>query len=103
MAGDQHKSEEVSVELRLYVADDTPSSAQARQQFAALRDRLGGEEWRVEVVDVFERPDLAEADRILATPVLVRIASSPRLSVIGDLGDWRAVARILDLVGGAGE
>jgi hypothetical protein len=43
---------------------------------------------------------LAETDRILATPVLLRLAPSPRLSVIGDLGNWRAVARILDLGGG---
>ena len=85
------------VSLRLYVASETAPSAQARRQLAALRERLGGEQWEVEVVDVFEQPALAEADRILATPVLVRLRPEPRLSVIGDFGDSHAVAVALNL------
>jgi circadian clock protein KaiB len=81
----------------LYVARVTAPSAQARRQLAVLRERLGGEQWEVEVVDVFERPALAEADRILATPVLIRLSPEPRLSVIGDFGDVHAVATALDL------
>jgi circadian clock protein KaiB len=88
------------VELRLYVAGDTGPSAQARRQLEALREQLGVNGWDVEIVDVFDRPDLAENDRILATPVLIRLSPEPRLSVIGDLGDWRAVAAILGLQGG---
>jgi circadian clock protein KaiB len=87
--------------LRLYVASDTRPSAQARRQLVALRERFGGERWEVEVVDVFEQPALAEADRILATPVLIRLFPPPRLSVIGDFGDAQAVARALDLEGGS--
>jgi circadian clock protein KaiB len=87
----------VPVSLRLYVARDSAPSAQARRQLAALRDRFGGEDWAVEIVDVFEQPELAEADRILATPVLVRILPGRRLSVIGDFGDTDAVAMVLDL------
>jgi circadian clock protein KaiB len=97
VSGGGHESERAAVALCLYVADDTPPSVQARRQVETLRVRLGGEDWEIKVVDVFERPDLAEADRVLATPVLVRLHSSPRLSVIGDLGDWRTVATILDL------
>jgi circadian clock protein KaiB len=85
------------VSLRLYVASETAPSAQARRQLAALRERLGGEQWEVEVVDVFEQPGLAEADRILATPVLVRLRPEPRLSVIGDFSDSHAVAVALNL------
>ncbi len=85
------------VSLRLYVASDSAPSAQARRQIAALRERLGGGEWEVEVVDVFERPDLAEADLVLATPVLIRLRPEPRLSVIGDFTDSDAVATALDL------
>jgi circadian clock protein KaiB len=88
------------VGLRLYVAGDTAPSAQARRQLETLREQFGVKGWDVEVVDVFDRPDLAEDDRILATPVLIRLSPEPRMSVIGDLGDWRAVAAILGLQGG---
>jgi circadian clock protein KaiB len=81
----------------MYVASDTAPSTRARRQLTALRERLGGEHWEIEVVDVFEQPGLAEADRILATPVLIRLLPEPRLSVIGDLSDSHAVATALDL------
>jgi circadian clock protein KaiB len=83
--------------MRLYVASDSAPSAQARRQLAVLRERFGGEDWEVEVVDVFEQPDLAEADRVLATPVLIRLFPTRRLSVIGDFADLHAVASALDL------
>jgi circadian clock protein KaiB len=89
--------EPAHVELRLYVAGDTGPSAQARGQLENLRERLGGKSWQVEVVDVFDRPELAEDDRVLATPILIRLAPAPRVSVIGDLSDWESVATILDL------
>jgi len=89
------------ISLRLYVASDSAPSALARRQLAVLRERLGGERWEVEVVDVFDRPELAEADRILATPVLIRVFPLPRMSVIGDFGDVDAVVSALDLVEGS--
>lgn len=85
------------VSLRLYVASDTAPSSQALRQLAALRAHIGGERWHVEVVDVLERPDLAEVDRVLATPVLIRMRPEPRMSVIGDFSDFDAVAAALDL------
>jgi circadian clock protein KaiB len=85
------------VVLRMYVARDSVPSTQARRQLAVLRERLGGEDWEVEIVDVFEQPALAEVDRVLATPVLIRLFPMRRLSVIGDFGDVDAVAEALDL------
>jgi circadian clock protein KaiB len=83
--------------MRLYVASDSAPSMQARRQLVGSRERFGGEDWEVEVVDVFEQPALAEADRVLATPVLIRLFPTRRLSVIGDFADLQAVANALDL------
>jgi circadian clock protein KaiB len=83
--------------MRMYVASDSAPSVQARRQLGVLRERFGGEDWEVEVVDVFEQSALAEADRILATPVLIRLFPSRRLSVIGDFADLHAVASALEL------
>ncbi len=83
--------------MRMYVAADSAPSAQALKQLSVLRERFGGEDWEVEVVDVFEHPALAEADRVLATPILIRLFPTRRLSVIGDFADLHAVADALDL------
>lgn len=91
------EEEDGRVSMRMYVASDSAPSMQARRQLAVLRERFGGEDWEVEVVDVFEQPALAEADRVLATPVLIRLFPTRRVSVIGDFADLQAVANALDL------
>lgn len=91
-----------SVRLCLFVAGTTGPSARARKELEALRVELEGDDWSVEVVDVLERPYLAEEARIVATPVLVRVAPLPRRSIIGDLSDWQAVAEVLELRPGRG-
>jgi len=85
------------VELCLFLAGDTGPSARARRQLERFRAELGDADWRVEVIDVVERPDLAEQAGIVATPVLTRLAPLPRRSVIGDFGDFEAVADVLGL------
>jgi circadian clock protein KaiB len=91
-----------SVELCLFVAGETGSSLRARRELERLRVELEGGGWRVEVVDVVARPDLAERAGILATPVLIRLAPLPRRSMIGDLSDWDVVAEVLELGPGRG-
>jgi circadian clock protein KaiB len=85
------------VELRLFVAGDTGPSARARSEVARLGAEFEGGGWNLDVIDVMQRPDLAERARILATPVLLRLAPLPRRSMIGDLSDWRVVAEVLEL------
>lgn len=85
------------VELRLFVAGDRGPSARARRELEGVRVEFEGIDWRVEVIDVLERPDLAEAMGIVATPVLIRVVPAPRRSIIGDLSDWQRVAEVLEL------
>jgi circadian clock protein KaiB len=90
------------VELRLFVAGDRGPSARARRELEGLRVEFEGIDWRVEVIDVLERPDLAEAMGIVATPVLIRVVPAPRRGIIGDLSDWQTVAEVLELGRGRG-
>ena len=43
--------------------------------------------YELEVIDVEERPDLAEEERIVVVPTVVRDAPFPQRRVIGDLSD----------------
>jgi circadian clock protein KaiB len=91
-----------SVELCLFVAGETGPSARARRELERLRSELKAGGLSVEVVDVVQRPDLAERAGILATPVLIRLAPLPRRSMIGGLSDWDVVADVLELRPGRG-
>jgi circadian clock protein KaiB len=84
-------------ELRLYVTGSTLLSTRAIENIEALiREELGGA-YACEIVDVLERPDLAEADGIFATPTLVRRVPAPVRKLIGDLSDRDLVLSSLRL------
>ena len=68
--------------------------------FANLRkiceEHLAGK-YKIEVIDLIEKPQLAKGDQILAIPTLVRKLPSPIRKIIGDLSDTERVLVGLDL------
>jgi circadian clock protein KaiB len=83
--------------FRLYVAGESERSTAAESNLRALAgSRLPGG-YELEVVDVMARPGLAEEQRVLATPTVVRLLPLPELRVIGDLSDPPRVAYALGL------
>lgn len=73
--------------FRLFVAGDTPNSAQALKNLSALcRTRLA-DQHEIEVVDVFRHPQQALANGIFMTPTLLRLAPGPALRMVGTLKD----------------
>ncbi len=83
--------------LKLYVAGNTPNSMRALQ---TLRDILENEFcgiYALKVIDVLKSPQLAEEDKILATPTLAKILPPPVRRIIGDLSDREKVLIGLDL------
>ena len=73
--------------LKLYV---TGKTARAENAIANLRricdEQLPGV-YELEIIDVLEHPELAESDKILATPTLIKQLPPPLRRVIGDLSD----------------
>ena len=73
--------------LKLYV---TGSSARAETAIGNLtricEQELGGL-YQLEIIDVLEHPQLAENDKVLATPTLIKQLPPPLRRVIGDLSD----------------
>jgi circadian clock protein KaiB len=90
----------MSIRLKLYVVSGTQSSDRAVAALERLRGDLNGDV-TVDVVDVRDRPEVAEAERIIATPMLVRVAPEPVRRVVGDLSDVDKVLWGLGLGGGA--
>ena len=81
--------------LRLYVSGRAASSARAVRNLERIAALLEGVE--IEVIDVRERPELTEEDKVLATPTLIRRWPPPIRKVIGDLSDAALVVTSLEL------
>lgn len=84
-------------ELRLYVAAQTPKSLTA---FANLKkyceEHLKGK-YRIQVIDLLKKPQLAKDHQILAIPTLVRQVPTPIRKIIGDLSNKEKVLVGLDI------
>jgi circadian clock protein KaiB len=57
-----------------------------------------GAQYDLEIIDVLEHPQIAEDQRILATPTLVKQLPLPLRRVIGDLSDRDKVLLGLELL-----
>jgi circadian clock protein KaiB len=83
--------------LRLYVAGDSPKSKTALQNLQRLCDKYLEGKYRIEVVDLKLRPELAKVDQILALPTLIRKIPEPMKRIIGDLSNAERALVGLDL------
>ena len=79
------------VELRLYLAGQTPRSLAALANLKKVcKDHLAGK-YRLEVIDLLENPQLARGNQIVAIPTLVRRLPQPIRKIIGDLSNTERV------------
>ena len=83
--------------FKIYITGETARSRQAVANLRALCEARVAGAYELDVVDVLERPDLADDDRIIATPTVIRLAPLPRRRVIGDLSEPGAAATALEL------
>jgi circadian clock protein KaiB len=91
------KSSKKVVELRLYVAGQTPKSLAA---IVNLKNICAGnfeEDYHIQVIDLMKNPALARDHQILAIPTLVRSLPVPICKIIGDLSDTERVIVGLDI------
>lgn len=85
-------------ELKLYVAGKTPKSETALRNLKKYcGEHLEGR-YKIEVVDLLKKPQLAEGDQIFALPTLVRKVPVPIRKIIGDLSNEEKVLVGLNIV-----
>jgi circadian clock protein KaiB len=84
--------------LKLYVAGNTPNSIRALKTLNNILEKEFQGVYALQVIDVLKNPQLAEEDKILATPTLAKILPPPVRKIIGDLSDREKVLIGLDLL-----
>src|SRR5436190_3380363 len=86
-----------SWELRLYIAGLTPNSVAAIANLKKIcEDQLSGK-YRIEVIDLLEKPQLAKGDQIVAIPTLVRRLPPPVKKIVGNLSKTEPTLVGLDI------
>lgn len=83
--------------LRLFVTGSTPRSSKAITNIRAICDEHLAGRYELEVVDLYQRPDLARSEHVMAAPTLVRESPEPVRKVVGDMSDEDKVLFTLNI------
>ena len=84
--------------LILYIAGMTPAAKRAQANIVSICEQHLAGRYSLEVIDLFERPEMAEGRQIVAVPTLVRKMPPPIRKIIGDLSNAEKAVWGLDIV-----
>ena len=73
--------------LKLYVTGTSPRAETAIANLRRICEQELRGQYDLQIIDVLENPQVAEDDKILATPTLIKQLPPPLRRVIGDLSD----------------
>lgn len=84
--------------LRLYITGSSLASQHAVRNLRLLCQEELKNQYDLEIIDILENPEIAESEKILATPTLVKSSPAPVRKVIGDLSQRDKVLFGLGLI-----
>jgi circadian clock protein KaiB len=83
--------------LRLYVSGSTSKSALAIENIKRICEQHLKNRYDLEVIDIYQQPNLAREEQIVAVPTLIKRSPPPLRRLIGDLSNQERVLFGLDL------
>ena len=83
--------------LRLYVAGQTPKSVDAITNIKKICDENLMGRYALDVIDLYQQPQLAQGEQIIAVPTLIKKLPLPLRRIIGDMSNTERVLVGLDL------
>ena len=94
----QQEAQDTRYVLKLYVAGNTQKSANAILTLRRMCDEYLKDRYELEVIDIYQQPDKARTEDIIATPTLVKALPLPIRRFIGDLTKTDRIKVKLNLV-----
>jgi circadian clock protein KaiB len=85
-------------QLKLYVAGKTIKSTAALSNLKKYCEEYLKGKYKIEVIDLLVKPQLAEGDQIFAVPTLVKKVPEPIRKIIGDLSNKEKVLVGLNII-----
>jgi circadian clock protein KaiB len=81
------KRDPVKYVLRLYVTGMTPKSTLAIANVQKLCEKYLEGYYELKVIDIYQQPQLAKGEQIIATPTLIKKLPLPPRKLIGNMSD----------------
>ena len=95
LASDSQKKE--IFKFRLFIAGNTIRSINAVSALKKICQENLIDRCQVEIIDIYQQPELARENQIIATPTLIKYTPAPKKIMVGDLSKSRQVLTGLGL------
>jgi len=77
--------------LHLYITGATPNSMRAVRNLKEICEQHLAGRYELLIIDIYQQPELARQEQIVAAPTLIRVRPLPRRQLVGDLSNRTAV------------
>ncbi len=84
--------------LRLFITGTTPRSEEAIRNIKKICEQELKGRYELEIIDIYQQPELAKKEQILAAPTLIRKLPLPLRKLVGDMSDKERVIIGLELI-----
>jgi circadian clock protein KaiB len=89
--------------LHLYVTGMTSRSVRAVENVRSLCKKHLAGRYELRIVDLYQQPDLARKEQVVAAPTLIKRHPLPLRRLVGDMSNDRRVLGGLDLISASGQ
>ena len=84
--------------LRLFITGLTSNSLSAVDNIKAICEKYLKSRYELEIIDIYQQPDLALTEDLIVVPVLIKKFPLPETRMIGDLSNIEEVLSGLSLI-----
>lgn len=83
--------------FRLYIAGTTVKSIRAIEMIKSICEDYLAERYTLEIIDIYQQPELVKQAQVLATPTLIKTLPLPLQRIIGDMSIKEKILVGLDI------
>ena len=83
--------------FRLFITGVLPNSIHAINNGKAIFEKYLKGRYELEIIDIYQQPELALTEEIIAVPVLIKKLPLPEERLVGDLSETALVLQMLNL------
>lgn len=84
-------------QLSLFITGASPNSVRAINNIKAICEEYLAGDYELEIIDVYQIPEIAQKEQIIAVPTLIKKAPAPERRLVGDMSDTAKVLRGLGI------
>lgn len=84
--------------LRLFITGASPNSARAISNIRKICELHLKGRYSLEIIDVYQQPERAQAEQLIALPLLIKKSPGPERRLLGDMSDEKKVLKGLGIL-----